>query len=162
MTRARQDLEKSSWFAVVHAYEECRRRYAQIMAAFELTVPQYDVMSAIARLGDQAQPKVIAAELVVTRGNITGVLNRLEQHGLLRTRSRTDDRRSFTCELTDDGAALLAKAKSAANRFVKEQLAPFNDSALRQTERQMTRMKEHLETIDPLTIVARVARRAGN
>ncbi|MEL7538206.1 MAG: MarR family transcriptional regulator [Pseudomonadota bacterium] len=154
---SRQKLEAASWFAVVHAYEECRRRYSQMMKAFGLTVPQFDVMSAIARLGDAAQPKVIADDLVVTRGNITGVLHRLEENGLLRTRSNKEDGRSFICELTADGMALLEKARAAGTHFIREQLAPFDDAALRHTEEQMNAMHDHLQTIDPDRIVARIA-----
>ena len=76
MRSERQQLEASSWFAVVRAYQECNRRYAQMLEHFDLTIPQFDVLTAIRRL-PAATPKQIADELVVTRGNISGLLQRL-------------------------------------------------------------------------------------
>ena len=61
----RMKLQASSWFAVVRAYQECNRRYSQLLAGFDLTIPQFDVMNAIRNLGEQATPKAIADRLVV-------------------------------------------------------------------------------------------------
>lgn len=145
----RKKLQASSWFAVVRAYQECTRRYAQLLKGFDLTIPQFDVLSAIHQLADQATPKAIADELVVTRGNITGVLHRLQDRALIRTRHNEQDGRSFVCELTSDGLGLLRRARGAAALFIDAQLAPFDDATLRETEEQMNRMRSHLLTIDP-------------
>ena len=154
MPDSRRKLEASSWLAVVRAYQECHRRYARLMETFGLTTPQFDALNAISRLGEHAAPKSIAAELVVTRGNITGVLHRLEEAGLVVTRANAADGRSFLCELTDDGASLLSAARRAAAAFIREQLAPFSDEELEHTESRMQRMRAHLMTIDPEAVAS--------
>ena len=151
----RRKRQSSSWLAVVRTYQECNRRYAQLLQAFDLTIAQFDVLTAIHQLGDRAIPKVIAQELLVTRGNITGVLHRLQDRNLLRTYGQAHDGRSYVCELTSSGTALLKSARSAAAMFIDQQLAPFSDSELRDTEKQMNRMRRHLETIDPQAIANR-------
>lgn len=148
----RQQLQASSWLAVVRAYQECNRRYAQMLQAFDLTISQLDLLNAVHKLADQAMPKFIAEELVVTRGNITGILHRLQDRQLLVTREQEHDGRSFVCELTPAGAELLKEARAAAALFISEQLAPFSDAELRQTENQMERMRSHLQTIDPVAV----------
>jgi DNA-binding MarR family transcriptional regulator len=148
----REGLESSSWFAVVRAYLECTRRYTQMLQAFDLTVTQFDVLNTIAKLGDQAMPKAIAEAMVVTRGNVTGVLHRLRDRGLLTTREQPHDARSFVCELTPQGMRTLERARAAASRFITEQLAPFADAELRDTEQLMVRMRAHLQTLDPAAI----------
>ncbi len=157
MSASRRKLEAAFWFAVVRAYQECTRRYNQLMKGFGLTIPQFDVMNAIQRLGDKATPKAIANELVVTRGNVTGVLYRLETSELIETHGNERDGRSFICELTEDGRELLDRARSAASNFIRQQLAPFDDAQLRTTESQMKEMHAHLQTIDPDAIAARVS-----
>ena len=152
----RSRLQASSWFAVVRAYQECNRRYSQVLAAFDLTVPQFDVMMAILALDRGATPKAIAERLVVTRGNITGVLHRLQARALIATERHDQDRRSFVCRLTEEGRALLAVARHAASLFIERQLAPFDAAELRATERTMIQMRAHLQTIDPEEIVANV------
>lgn len=156
--RQRKRLQTTSWFAVVRAYNECTRRYARLLRHFGLTIPQFDAMSAIHQLAGDATPKAIAERLVVTRGNITGVLQRLKDRGLLATRHNDHDGRSFVCRLTAPGQTLLGQARSAAALFIDEQLSPFDDEALRDTERRMTRMHAHLQTIDPDAVAARVPR----
>lgn len=157
MFRPRRKLETRSWLAVVRAYQECNRRYAQLLSSFELTTPQFDALNAVERLGREATPKAIAEELVVTRGNVTGVLQRLEEAGLMRTRANELDGRSFICVPTSKGARRLASARHAAALFIREQLAPFDDAALTRIEKQMATMHAHLKTIDPDEVAARAA-----
>ncbi len=150
----RLKLEARSWLAVIRAYQECTRRYAQLLAHYELTAPQLDVLTAINKHAPEATPKAIAEELVVTRGNITGLLNRLHERGLIDTRQHATDGRSFVCELTDDGRALLQRAMAAGGAFITEQLAIFDDSELEMTMQQMQRMEAHMREMDPDAIAA--------
>lgn len=149
----RMKLQASSWLAVVRAYNECNRRYTQLLAGFDLTIPQFDVLSAILNLDREATPKRIAAELVVTRGNITGVLRRLQERRLVKTRGHEKDGRSFVCELTAAGRRLLKRARAAASTFITRQLSPFDDDTLQRTEKLMNHMHEHLRSIDPQEIL---------
>ena len=152
----RTKLQARSWFAVVQTYQECNRRYARLLKPFGLTITQFDVLIAIHRLGDRATPRAIAEELVVTRGNITGVLHRLQEHGLIATRRHAEDGRSFVCKMTTEGRALMDPARHAASLFISAQLAPFDEASLLQTEKQMNEMHQHLLSIDPDAIAAEV------
>jgi DNA-binding MarR family transcriptional regulator len=145
-----------SWFAVVRTYQECQRRYSALLRHYDLTVTQFDVLNAILRLGEEATPNAIAAELVVTRGNITGVVRRLQEHGWITTQPHRVDGRSFVCALTGSGYDRLERARRAAALFIDRQLSPFSDEDLQETRRQMDRMREHLLTIDPDDVAAQV------
>lgn len=148
----RRHLQASAWLAVVRAYQECNRRYTQMLQAFGLTASQFDVLNAIDVLADRAMPKAIAAELLVTRGNVTGILHRLQDRALVQTHAHEHDARSFICALTPAGKRLLWRARDASARFISAQLAPFTDAELRDTENQMRRMRAHLQTIDPAAV----------
>lgn len=152
MNRAK--LESRSWLAVIRTYQECTRRYSQLLAHYELTVPQLDVLSAINKHAPEATPKAIAEELVVTRGNITGVLNRLHERGLIETRQHATDGRSFVCELTDAGRSVFDRARAGARAFISEQLEIFDDSELELSMSHMQRMEAHLREMDPDAIAA--------
>lgn len=155
----RRKAQATSWFSVVRAYQECTRQYSRLLGGFGLTIPQFDVLTAIHQLAGEATPKAIADRLVVTRGNITGLLHRLHEKGLVTTRRNQEDGRSFLCELTGEGRDLLARAQSAAALFIEEQLSPFDDATLERTERLMNQMRSHLETMDPDAIAARAPTR---
>ncbi|MEM0954036.1 MAG: MarR family transcriptional regulator [Pseudomonadota bacterium] len=150
----REQLETSSWFAVVRAYLECSKRYTEMLQHFELTVAQYDALNAIESLGSNAVPKAIADRLVVTRANITGLLRRLEQRKLVQITAHQADGRSVVCALTRKGKSLHDRAHNAASRFVRAQLQPFEDSDLKYTEQMMRSMHAHLQTLDPNALAA--------
>lgn len=149
---SRHRLETSSWFAVVRAYLECSRRYAQMLQHFDVTVAQYDVLVAIESLGNDAVPRAIAERLLVTPANISGVIRRLQERELISLSEHPKDGRSFVCALTPEGRALTHDARSAAARFIKAQLAPFDDKSLTLVEALMRDMHSHLKTLDPQTL----------
>ena len=99
-------------------------------------------------------PKDIAEKMLVTRGNVTGVLKRLHEQGLIRMVPHATDGRSFLCELTSSAKKLLARVQTAAAEFVQAQLSPFDDKTLQNTERQMNQMFTHLRSLDPLKIAS--------
>ncbi|MEL7296665.1 MAG: MarR family transcriptional regulator [Pseudomonadota bacterium] len=152
MHNARQKLEQTAWFAVVDAYEKCGRQYAAMLSELSLTVAQYDALNVIRTLGDDATPRAIADRLLVTRGNVTGLLKRLQDHGLVTTRPHPEDARSFLCALTEGAHERLKRADRAANTFIRQQLAPFSDAALNIMTRDMRHMSSHLDTLNPTSI----------
>ncbi len=148
----RETLEFSSWFSVVRTYEECARRYASMLAHFDLTVSQFDALVSIESLGVGAQPRAVAERLLVTRANVSGLLRRLEKHGLITLSPNRSDKRSVLCALTPEGKELTQRARAAAARFVRAQLAPFPKTELEILDRQMREMYQHLQTLDPATL----------
>ena len=88
----------------------------------------------------------------MTKGNVTGLVSRIEAQGLLVRRPHSTDGRSFCCELTEEGLALFRRARRAAAGFIGAQLTPFDDTELERTRRQMRLMREHLEALDPHAI----------
>ena len=147
--RARQTLEADAWMSVVHAYLACQRRYGQMLEHFDLTIAQFEFLAALRRHPDGVTPRIIAEELLVTKGNITGLIGRLEARGLVRRHPHASDGRSFLCELTDEGLALCRAAGAAAGRFVREQLASFTDADLERTRHQMLEMRAILDQLNP-------------
>ena len=110
------------------------------------------VLGAVSAFFIGAAGPAIAEDMLVTKGNVTGLVSRLESQGLLSRRPHETDGRSFCCELTGDGLALFREARNAAARFVSAQLEPFDDEALARTRDQMREMRDHLDAIDPHAI----------
>jgi MarR family 2-MHQ and catechol resistance regulon transcriptional repressor len=69
-----------------------------------LNVSQLDVLAAIARAEGMARTcSEIAEATLITKGGITGILDRLEARGLVQRVASRDDRRSIRIELTENG-----------------------------------------------------------
>ncbi len=101
--------------ALAQAYQAfygCSDRHIRQMG---LTSPQFDV---IATLGGTAgmTMKEVAAKTLVTKGTLTGIVDRLEQKGLVRREVPPENRRSFRLVLTETGEAVF-------NRIFPSQIA---------------------------------------
>lgn len=137
-----------AWLSVVQTYQICQRRYEELLAIFGLTLAQFDALNAIDRLGDHALPKNIADALVVTRGNVSGLLKRLSFAGLVQLEPHPDDGRAWLVRLTADGRKRLQRAQAAARRFVIAQMQPFSAEEQESTRQLMQAMQAHLRSLD--------------
>lgn len=151
---ARAHLQARSWFSVVLAYQACERQYGRLLAGLGFTIAQFEVLNAVDELGDRATPARIAQRLLVTKGNISGLLKRLGGSDLIRVSPNPDDGRSQLCQLGPRVAPRLAAARRASAAFIAQQLSPFSDDQLTTTELQMTQMRQHLEAMDTEQLAA--------
>lgn len=99
---------------------------AQTQAAgFDLTSVQFAALDAIAQ-----QPGVDQASLAATigfdRATIGGVIDRLEQKGLVQRLVSPQDRRARQLHLTQDGARLLAAVRPVVEQLQADILAPLS------------------------------------
>jgi DNA-binding MarR family transcriptional regulator len=102
-----------------------------------LTSSQFDV---IATLGDTEGMtcKELSEKTLVTKGTLTGVLDRLEKKGLIVRVPSREDRRSIFIRLTPKGDALFQKVFAAHIRHMQ----PYFEQAL--TAPEATKLRELL------------------
>lgn len=71
-----------------------------------LTPSQFDVISSLGNT-DGMSMKDLADATLVTKGTLTGIVDRLEKKGLVRREVPPENRRSFTIVLTSEGEILF-------------------------------------------------------
>lgn len=71
-----------------------------------LTLPQFDCLAQLLRHPGGMTPSALSRSLLVTAGNVTGIVARLEGRGLLARRPHPTDRRAFVLTLTPKGRKL--------------------------------------------------------
>lgn len=116
------------------------QRCHRFLAGRGLTVPQYRLLLTAA--SDNAPTLGALAEgMLCSRGNLTGVADRLERDGWLLRRRHVADRRVITLELTEKGQlihkihqALMAHLAEAVFNWSKDELAILVSLLLRITE----------------------------
>lgn len=93
---------------LVLAYQGFERYSAPHINALGLTTTQFDV---IATLGNQPPMtcKELGEKTLVTKGTLTGVLERLEAKGILERKVNPEDARSQMIGLTTQGQQLFSK-----------------------------------------------------
>ncbi len=104
---------------------ELRRRLDR---EFGVTLPKFDVMAALARRESGMTMTEVSRQLMVSNGNVTGIVDRLFAEGLVVRIANEEDRRATFVRLTAKGLALFQAMAAAHERWVDEILAAFSDA----------------------------------
>ncbi len=119
---------------LVEAYLAFWRADSRHIRSLRVTPSQFDV---IATLGDTEGMTCseLSAKTLVTKGTLTGVLDRLVSKGLIRRDAMKSDRRYTMISLTEKGNALFRKTFAAHVSFLR----PFFERALSPREVEQAR-----------------------
>ena len=83
---------------------------------FQVTLPQFDLLSALERTEKPMTMSELSQFLLVSNGNVTGVVRRLYEKGWVDMKHQTMDHRIMTVSLTKEGrSTFLDMAKEHRN-----------------------------------------------
>lgn len=96
----------------------------------DTTLPRFDVMAALYRRRVPLSMSELSRLLLVSNGNATTVVDRLEKDGLVRRVPFEADRRTVHVSLTDEGLAQFEKLAADHEREVDQLFARLTDADL--------------------------------
>ena len=70
---------------------------------FDMTLPRFELLSALDRVADGLTMGELSRWLMVSKGNVTGIAERLSEDGFIVREPTPTDRRSFVVTLTEKG-----------------------------------------------------------
>jgi|SRR5688572_12185380 len=144
----RTTLALSVWVRLLKAHglvlRELRRRVPE-----ELTLPQFDVLAQRSRREEGMSPSELTRVLLVTAGNVTGIVNRLVRSGLVERRPVPADRRAVRVALTPRGRQVMARALPRHGRDVASILSALSERDLTQLRLLLGRLTHGLEGTAP-------------
>jgi DNA-binding MarR family transcriptional regulator len=114
------------WFRLIRLQTRARLAIANRLRELDLSVPQCDVLTTLTEREGVSQQE-LAARLYVTKGNISGLIDRLVASGLVERRTLAGDRRSHAIHLTPAGRDLARRGIEVQKTFVDQtfgQIAP--------------------------------------
>lgn len=121
-SRPWSDEEEESlrlWIALARCYSTVAREVSTRVADYGLTTPQFGVLEALYHLGPLSLGE-LAGKLLVTGGNITYVMDRLEEQGLVFRDRSGPDRRVVVARLTEKGRDLVREVFPGHAAFIAE------------------------------------------
>jgi DNA-binding MarR family transcriptional regulator len=89
---------------------------------FETTLPRFDVMAALNRAPDGMLMSDLSRYLLVSNGNVTGIVDRLVKDGFVARTRRDGDRRTSIVRLTDRGAEAFRTMAAAHEGWIDDLL----------------------------------------
>lgn len=103
-----QDVSLRLGVTLARCYATYAKALASRVQSYGLTTPQFGTLEALYHLGPLSLGD-LADKLLVTGGNVTYVMDRLEDQGLVYRYRRPDDRRVILARLTEEGRDLVAE-----------------------------------------------------
>ena len=120
-----KELLASTLFLLVRAGTAIKARTLEQFEQAGFSMYQYSVMALLAE-GDSTTQRSIASVLGVDRSQLVGVLDGLEDRGLIERRRDPDDRRRHTVRLTANGRRQLVRLRSIVQRLEESFLEPLD------------------------------------
>lgn len=109
------------WLHLVRVHDRIARSEACLLGAYGLTPAQFDVLSHL-----NAEPGVsqqtLAERLLVTKGNVAGLIDRMEALGLVERCNHPDDRRAHKLFLTKAGEEVFLRAAPALEETINARM----------------------------------------
>lgn len=111
-----------------HVESQLRER---LRTEFNSTLPRFDVMAALHRFEDGLKMSALSGVLRVSNGNVTGIVDRLEEEGLAQRVQVPGDRRASLVRLTPKGRETFAIQAAAHETWIDELLVDFSPEEAR-------------------------------
>ena len=100
--------EQEAFLSLWRTYDRLRALEDDLFAGFDLTPQQYNVLRVLRASYPEPVPTLLVAERLVSKApDITRMLDKLEQRGLVRRERPAHDRRTVLIAITDVGLQLV-------------------------------------------------------
>ncbi len=129
---------------------ELRRRLRE---EFSITLPQFDVLAQLdagERDGDAGLTmSTLSERLMVTNGNVTGLVERLVTDGLVTREPAPEDRRRMIVSLTTTGRKALATIVPAHEAWITELFADMEGKEVRRLHELLGDLRDSVRAALP-------------
>lgn len=102
----------------------------RLRCEFDTTLPRFDVLAALEHSPEGLTMGELSTHLMVSNGNVTGIVARLEKEGLVARRTAPNDRRTHFVRLTDKGLADFTAMAGAHEEWVDQMFAELDDAQI--------------------------------
>jgi DNA-binding MarR family transcriptional regulator len=119
--RARQ-ARLLAWIRLARIYQQVDRATAELMRGWDLSVAQFDVLAQVGVREGLTQQE-LADRLLVTKGNVSQLIAKMERRGLVR---RCQEGRAMSLFLTDEGWRLYREVVPTQEAMIAERFGALS------------------------------------
>lgn len=136
------------WFRFLRLHQRITGRAAQEFRRIGLSIPQFDLLSTLSEREGASQQE-IAERLYVTKGNVSGLIDRLAALGLVERRALPADRRSYALHLTAEGRRIVEEGLALQNRLITQTLGDLPAADLADLDRILVTWRDRVRALPP-------------
>lgn len=107
-----------------------KRIRLRLKREFGTTLPRFDVMAALDRRPEGLTMGQLSRQILMSNGNVTGLVARLIAEGLICTQASDADRRIQRVTLTRKGQSLFRRMAAAHERWIDTTFASLTDKKI--------------------------------
>ena len=114
-----------AWLQLVRAYNYIEARISADLRRADLTLARFHVLVALAKHGPMSQQK-LADHLLVTKGNVVGLIDKLSARGFVERQSSASDRRVNVLRVTPAGRRIVERTLPRQMELIASLMQPLN------------------------------------
>ena len=117
-------IERDIFIKLIQVSEKLQFGFNELYKPFGLTHQQYNVLRILNGAGDEGLPtREIANRMINRLPDITRLIDRLKDKGLLKRRRLTKDRRIIRVTITEEAKELLVNLRNVVDERHRKQLS---------------------------------------
>jgi DNA-binding MarR family transcriptional regulator len=125
-------VQQEVYLGLWRTYDRLRALEDELFAKYELTAQQYNVMRLLKAARPESVPTLALADRLVSRApDITRMIDRLEERGLVARERLAEDRRVVRVRITEAGLETVAKLAGPLAECHARQLGHLSDADLK-------------------------------
>ena len=140
--------EQEASLNLARTSDQMQIRFARLFREHGLTPSQYNILRILRGEGAPLPILEIAQRMVTVVPGITGLIDRLEEAGLVERRRCPEDRRVVYVALRDEAAELLAKLDEPVLQLHKRLMGHLSEAELRELIRLLEKVREGFDAPD--------------
>jgi DNA-binding MarR family transcriptional regulator len=129
------------WFRLIRLEARMQAAVGERLRRIGVSIPQCDVLTTLSEQEGVSQQQ-LAKRLYVTKGNISGLLDRLESAGFVERRAKASDRRQYSIYLTAPGRAMAEKAIAVQMKWIALTLGRMAEADLEALETRLIALRD--------------------
>lgn len=102
----------------------------RLRAEFHTTLPRFDVLAALEHAREGLTMGALSRHLMVSNGNVTGIVARLEKERMVTRRAAPNDRRTHFVRLTGKGLAEFSAMATVHETWIDQMFAEMDDEKI--------------------------------
>lgn len=145
-TRSKESIR--TWLRLLSCEAAIEQRLRSLFRDhFSVTLPQFDVLSELEYASEPLSMSQLSKKLMVSNGNVTGVVDRLEKVGFVRRSRAEHDRRVQFIQLTNKGRKEFRRMASRHEKWLDQLLSGLTVSDMRTLQKLLLKTRNSVTAV---------------